>query len=95
LEGTRWVEVMIRIVVEIVDSSGQVTALAHATASNISNLAPVSDYQVEAMEHDNALAGRPAWRSRGMIGAHRREQTVWALVARVAQWAAARAEEQG
>ena len=86
---------MIRIVIELVDPDGQVTALAHATAANISDLAPVSDYQVEAMEHDNALAGAPAWRSRGMIGAHRREKSVWALVARVAAWAAARAEEQG
>jgi hypothetical protein len=86
---------MIRVVVEQQDPDGQVTALAHATVANISKLAPVSDYQVEAGEHFNVLAGRPAWRSRGMIGAHRREQSVWALVARVAQWAAARAEEQG
>ena len=86
---------MIRIVIELVDPDGQVTALAHATAANISGLAPVSDYQVEAQEHDNALAGRPAWRSRGMIGTHRRQQSVWALVERVAGWARQRADEQG
>jgi hypothetical protein len=86
---------MIRIVVELVDPDGQVTALAHATASNISDLTPVSDYHCEASEYDNALAGRPVWRSGGIVGAHRREQSVWALVARVAAWAAARAEEQG
>jgi hypothetical protein len=50
--------------------------------SNMSNLADVSDYTVEAMESANPLTGYPARNAGCMVLAHERCQSVWALLAK-------------
>jgi hypothetical protein len=69
------------------------TVLARAGIGNISNLADVSDYEVLASEGKNPLTGTPAWKGRGLLHMHDRRQSVWALVAKAATWAAAEAEK--
>ena len=68
--------------------------LAKADIGNMSSLADVSDYQVAASEGANPIAGTPAWKGRGLLHQHDRRQSVWALVAKAAAWAAAEAEKQ-
>jgi hypothetical protein len=68
--------------------------LAKAHIGNVSNLAAVSDYQVSASEGANPIAGTPAWKGRGLLTRHDRNQSVWALVAKAAAWAATEAEKQ-
>jgi hypothetical protein len=70
------------------------TVLARAGIGNVSNLAEVSDYEVAASEGANPLTGTPAWKGRGLLHQHDRRQSVWALVAKAAAWAAAEAEKQ-
>jgi hypothetical protein len=70
------------------------TVLARAGIGNISNLADVSDYEIVASEGANPLTGTPAWKGRGLLHQHDRRQSVWALVAKAAAWAAVEAEKQ-
>ena len=70
------------------------TILARASIGNISNLADVSDYEVLGSEGKNPLTGTPAWKGRGLLHQHDRNQSVWALVAKAAAWAAAEADKQ-
>jgi hypothetical protein len=81
---------MLRVIVELVPGGDESRKreLARADIGNISHLAPVSDYVVRASENMNGLAGRPAWAKTGLVTKHNRNQTVWALVARAADWAA-------
>jgi hypothetical protein len=62
--------------------------LARARIGNVSNLANTSDYVVTAKEGDNSIVGTPAWESKGRLDGHDRRQSVWALVAKAAAWAA-------
>ena len=82
---------MLRITVEII--SGRKRTLATADISNMSGLA-VSDYEIEVK---TAARAEPSWQreweARGMISQHDREQSVWALVAKAAAWAAREAEK--
>jgi len=83
---------MLRITVELVPGGiGRPRVLARAIAGNVSDLADTSDYQVAANEGRNPLVGRPAWEAHGHILGHDRVQSVWALVAKLAAWAAAEA----
>ncbi|MCK9917339.1 hypothetical protein MXD81_50190 [Microbacteriaceae bacterium K1510] len=65
------------------------TVIARAGIGNMSALADMSDYEVVASESANPLAGTPAWKGRGLVHQHDRRQSVWALVAKAAAWAAA------
>ena len=87
---------MLRIRVELVPAGDESRKreLACAILGNVTNLDPVSDYQIRAREGDNPVAGTKEWDSRGMIAGHDRRSTVWALVERAARWAAAEAEKQ-
>ena len=73
---------------------GMKRTLAKADIGNMSSLADVSDYQIAASEGANPIAGSPAWKGRGLLHQHDRRQSVWALVAKAAAWAAAEAENQ-
>jgi hypothetical protein len=89
---------VLRITVELLPG-GQETGrrqLAMANVSQMEALAGKFDYviAVYANEGDNPVAGSGRWESRGMIAAHVREQSVWALVARAAAWAACEAEKR-
>ena len=87
---------MLRIIVEIVPpaASRPPREVARAELGNISDLGKVSDYEIEAKEGTNGVTWAKAWEARGMIYGHDREQSVWALVAKAAAWAAAEAEKQ-
>jgi hypothetical protein len=52
--------------------------------SNLSDLAPISDYSVDVIEAANTLAGTPARIGECRVERHDRAQTVWALVERAA-----------
>ncbi len=85
---------MLRITIEIIPGGvGRPRELAQALLGNVSDLADRSNYQIAAREDDNKLAGRRAWEARGLINDHDRNQSVWALAAKAAAWAAAEAEK--
>lgn len=86
---------MIQIVIRIVPGGDRSRAWEQAVAEvgNASNLAPVSDYVVSAGENQNGVTAAPGWSARGRILQHDRRQSIWALVARVAAWAALEADK--
>lgn len=55
---------------------------------------PVCDYQVHASDSQNEAAQKLDWSAKGDILQHHRRASVWALVAKVASWAAQEAEKQ-
>jgi hypothetical protein len=85
---------VLRITVEIWPGGDKTRACAIAIANvaNLSDLADVSDYAVSITEGYNPVTNAPSWSQRGSIFQHNRRTSVWALVAKVAIWAA---EEAG
>lgn len=58
--------------------------IASMWIANISDLAEVSDYRVEASETSNPLAGTPPRTTQSIIRGHKRTQSVWALLTKAA-----------
>jgi len=58
--------------------------IASMQIGNITDLADVSDYRIDAMEGANPLTGTPARSATCTIAGHDRNQAVWALVAKAA-----------
>jgi hypothetical protein len=85
---------MLRVTVEIWPGGDKTRARAVAIANvaNVSDLANVSDYAVSVSEGYNPVIDTPPWSQRGHVYQHDRRTSVWALVAKVAVWAA---EEAG
>jgi hypothetical protein len=85
---------MLRVTVEIWPGGDntRARAVAIANVANLSDLADVSDYAVSVTEGHNPVTNTPPWSQRGSVFAHDRRTSVWALVAKVAIWAA---EEAG
>ena len=85
---------MLRVTVEIWPGGDKTHArsLAIANVANVSDLANVSDYAVSVSEGYNPVTNTPPWSQRGQIYEHDRRTSVWALIAKVAVWAA---EEAG
>jgi hypothetical protein len=81
---------LLRVTVEIWPGGDKERArvLATADVGNVSELADKSDYVVIVTEGQNPLANTPPWSRRGCIFQHDRRTSVWALVAKVANWAA-------
>jgi hypothetical protein len=81
---------MLRVTVEIWPGGDKMRArvLAIANVANVSDLANVSDYAVSVSEAHNPIANTPPWSQRGNVFQHNRGTSVWALVAKVAAWAA-------
>jgi hypothetical protein len=81
---------MLRVTVEIWPGGDQTRArvLATADVGNLSNLADTSDYHVSVTEGHNPLTNTQPSSRRGYIFQHNRKSSVWALVAKVAAWAA-------
>lgn len=81
---------MIRITIEIWPSGSEARAreIARMDIANISDLAPMSDYEVWASSIGNPLSGTPAFVARGTIEGHTRKDSIWALVAKATGWAA-------
>jgi hypothetical protein len=48
----------------------------------------VSDYAVSVTEGYNPVTDTPPWSQRGHVFQHDRTTSVWALIAKVAAWAA-------
>jgi hypothetical protein len=86
---------MLRITVEIWPGGDEARArvLALADVGNVSNLADASDYVVRVAEGENPIKNSPPWAKRGYVLGHDRRTSVWALVAKVAFWAAEQAEK--
>jgi hypothetical protein len=59
--------------------------IASMRISNLSDLAPISDYRVQATEAPNPLTGTPACNVDCIVRGHNRAQSVWALLARASQ----------
>ena len=59
--------------------------IAAMSIANISDLAEISDYRIEASETSNPLAGTPSRTVRCRIHGHARAQSVWALLAKVSE----------
>jgi hypothetical protein len=87
---------MLRITVELVPAGREHAkrVLATADVANISGLADVSDYAVEVETAGRLEPWQPAWERRGMVAGHDRRQSVWALVAKAAAWAAKEGEKR-
>jgi hypothetical protein len=85
---------MLRVTVEIWPGGDKTRARAVAIANvaNVSDLANVSDCAVSVSEGYNPVIDTPPWSQRGHVYQHDRRTSVWALVAKVAVWAA---EEAG
>jgi len=78
---------MLRIIVEIVPGGvGKPRELARAELGNVSDLADKSDYIIRASEGVNPLAGTGAWEARGRLTGHNRNQSVWVLVSKTAEF---------
>ena len=86
---------MLRVTVEIWPGGDKTRARAVAIANvaNLSDLADVSDYAVSVTEGHNPVTDTPAWSQRGNLFQHDRRTSVWALVAKVAIWAAEEAKK--
>lgn len=87
---------MIRIHIEIVPGGDEKRRFTQAVAEihREPGGGIVADYAVSAGESQNPHAepgGRLDWAARGHILGHDRRQSVWALAAKVAAWAAAEA----
>lgn len=85
---------MTQIIVRIVPGGDKRRAIEHAVAE-VSRVGGdvVCDYAVSAGENRNPVTGALDWSARGHIMRHDRRQSIWALVAKVATWAAAEAEK--
>lgn len=81
---------MLRVTVEIWPGGDETRArvLATADVGNVSDLAETSDYGVRVTEGHNPLTNTPTWSRSGYVFQHDRRTSVWALVAKVAAWAA-------
>ena len=62
--------------------------IAIANLVNVSHLADVSDYVVSVSEGHNPVTNTPSWSQRGYLYQHDRRTSVWALIAKLAIWAA-------
>lgn len=59
--------------------------IASMSISNVSDLAEVSDYRVEAMEARNPPTGSAPRSSCCVVSNHNRAQSIWALLARASE----------
>jgi len=85
---------MIQIIVLIIPNGDKKRAVEHAVAEVTRVVGDVvCDYSVSAGENQNPVTAARDWSARGHIMRHDRRQSAWALVARVAQWAAEEADK--
>jgi hypothetical protein len=77
---------MLRITVDLVPGGFEPLSRKIATMqiANLSDLADLSDYAIEATEGPNPLTKTGARRAHGNVLAHERRQSVWALIAKAA-----------
>ena len=78
---------MLRITIELVPGGFMPMRRTIATMNigNLSDLADVSNYRVDAMERANPLSGDPPRSATCTVVGHDRRQSVWVLMARAAE----------
>jgi hypothetical protein len=59
--------------------------IASMRISNLSDLAPISDYRIEVTETRNSLTVTPPRKGACIVRGHDPAQSVWALVAKASQ----------
>jgi hypothetical protein len=85
---------MIQVIVRIVPAGDKTRAFEHAIAEVTRERGhTVCDYAMIAGEDRNPVTCTRDWSSRGHLLQHDRRQSVWALVAKVAAWAASEADK--
>ena len=86
---------MIRVTVELWPGGREARAreIARMDIANVSDLAQTSDYGFRASSVANQLSGQPALVVRGTVEGHRRDQSIWALIAKTAGRVAASVEK--
>jgi hypothetical protein len=74
---------MLRITVEIIPGGFAPfrKTIAIMSIANVSELADISNYRVEATENRNDIAGLPARSLLAEVRNHDRRQSVWSLIA--------------
>lgn len=77
---------MLRIIVEILPNGHRELrrTIASMNVGNLSDLADVSDYTVDAMEGANPVAGTPSRSTTCTVVGHDRRTSVWSLVEKAA-----------
>jgi hypothetical protein len=77
---------MLRVTIEMVPGGFAPLrrTIASMTVGNVSDLADISDYRVDAMEGANPHTGEPLRSATCTIVGHDRRQSVWALLAKAA-----------
>lgn len=68
--------------------------IAEATATNMSDLADVSDYEIRVIEGEDVKLGIQHLDVRSQIKDHRRKSSVWYLVGKISRLAISTAEKQ-
>jgi hypothetical protein len=78
---------MLLVTIELVPGGfGPLTRkIASMRISNLSELAELSEYRVEATETASPLTGRPPRTAECVVRAHERRQSVWALLKRACE----------
>jgi hypothetical protein len=91
---------MIRVTVEHRPNGNCAHAreIARMEIGNIADHAAASDYEISASNEADPRSGQPAFVASGMTVRHRREDSIWMLVAKAvdrvaASWVAASAEK--
>jgi hypothetical protein len=77
---------MLRIIIELVPGGCRPLrrTIASMNIGNLSDLADISDYKIDAMEAANQLAGTPSRSATCTVVGHHRRQSVWSLIAKAA-----------
>jgi hypothetical protein len=77
---------MLRIIVEILPYGQRELrrTIASMNVGNLSDLADVSDYQIDATESANPVAGTPSRSTTCTVVGHDRRTSVWSLVEKAA-----------
>lgn len=77
---------MLRVIIEILPGGHPEfrRTIASMNIGNLSDLADVSDYKIDAMEGPNPLTGTPPRSTTCIVARHDRLSSVWALIAKAA-----------
>jgi hypothetical protein len=81
---------MFRITVEILPHGDETRArkIARMDLGQVSDRAAALDYEISASSEADQRSGQPAFEASGMVVSHRRQDSIWALVAKSAGWVA-------
>jgi hypothetical protein len=77
---------MLRVIIELVPGGHRELrrTIASMQIGNVSDLADISDYRINAMESANPMTSKPAVSATGIVVGHDRRQSVWSLIAKAA-----------